>query len=148
MLHSKSPSYLFNLIPENNNPYASRSALNSQIPFFNLKTIFLKNSFFPEVIAKWNNRDISIGNSSSCHISKNLILKFIRPEPNRISSTQNFEGLKLLKRLGLSHLADHTFRHNFQDCLNPVCSCWSEDRNNKPFPSSLSQLPLCNKNIF
>ena len=128
MLHSKSPSYLFNLIPENNNPYASRSALNSQIPFFNLKTIFLKNSFFPEVIAKWNNRDISIGNSSSCHISKNLILKFIRPEPNRISSTQNFEGLKLLTRmrLGLSHLADHKFRHNFQDCLNPICSCGQE----------------------
>ena len=43
---------------------------------------------------------------------------FIRPEPNRISSTQNFEGLKLLTRmrLGLSHLADHKFRYNFQDC--------------------------------
>ena len=26
-------------------------------------------------------------------------------------------------RLGLSHLADHKFRHNFQDCLNPICSC-------------------------
>ena len=38
-----------------------------------------------------------------------------RPEPNRISSTQNFEGLKLLtrRRLGLSHLAEHKFRHNF-----------------------------------
>ena len=128
MLHSKSPSYLFNLIPENNNPYASRSALNSQIPFFNLKTIFLKNSFFPEVIAKWNNRDISIGNSSSCHISKNLILKFIRPEPNRTSSAQSFEGLKLLTRmrLGLIHLANHKFRQNFEDCLNPICSCDQE----------------------
>ena len=40
ILHSKSPSYLFNLIPENNNPYASRSALNNQIPFFNAKTNF------------------------------------------------------------------------------------------------------------
>ena len=54
-----------------------------------------------------------------------MILKFIRPEPNRISSTQNFEGLKLLTRmrLDLSHLADPKFRHNFQDCLNPICSC-------------------------
>ena len=128
ILHSKSPSYLFNLIPENNNPYASRSALNNQIPFFNAKTNFLKNSFFPAVITEWNNLDISIRNSSSCHIFKNLILKFIRPEPNRISSTQNFEGLKLLTRmrLGLSHLADHKFRHNFQDCLNPICSCGQE----------------------
>ena len=128
ILHSKSPSYLFNLIPENNNPYASRSALNNQIPFFNAKINFLKNSFFPAVITEWNNLDISIRNSSLCHIFKNLILKFIRPDSNRISSTQNFEGLKLLTRmrLGLSHLADHKFRHNFQDCLNPICSCGHE----------------------
>ena len=56
------------------------------------------------------------------------MLKFIRPEPNRISSTQNFEGLKVLTRmrLGLSHLADHKFRHNFQDCLILICSCGQE----------------------
>ena len=33
-------------------------------------------------------------------------------------------------RLGLSHLADHKFRHNFQDnfqvCLNPIFSCGQE----------------------
>ena len=29
-------------------------------------------------------------------------------------------------RLGLSHLADHKFRHNFQYCLNPICSCGQE----------------------
>ena len=128
ILHSKSPSYLFNLIPENNNPYASRSALNNQIPFFNVKTNFFKNFFFPAVITEWNKLDISIRNSSSCHIFKNLILKFIRPEPHRISSTQNFEGLKLLTRmrLDLSHLALHKFKHNFQDCLNLICSCGQE----------------------
>ena len=27
---------------------------------------------------------------------------------------------------GLSHLANHKFRHNFQDCLNPICSCGQE----------------------
>ena len=26
-------------------------------------------------------------------------------------------------RLGLNHLADHIFRHNFQDCINHICSC-------------------------
>ena len=101
ILHSKSPSYLFKLIPENNNPYASRSARNNQIPFFNVKTNFLKNSFFPAVITECNNPDVSIRNSSSCHVFKNLILNFTRPEPNRISSTQNSEGLKLLTRMGL-----------------------------------------------
>ena len=29
-------------------------------------------------------------------------------------------------RLGLSHLAEHKFRHNFQDCGNPICSCGQE----------------------
>ena len=56
------------------------------------------------------------------------MLKIIRPETNRISSAQNFEGLKLLTkmRIGLNHLADHKFRNNFQDCLNPICSCGQE----------------------
>ena len=26
-------------------------------------------------------------------------------------------------RLGLSHLNNHKFIHNFQDCLNPLCPC-------------------------
>ena len=52
ILDSKSPSYLYNLIPENNKPYASQSALNNQIPFFNVKTNFFKNFFFPAVITE------------------------------------------------------------------------------------------------
>ena len=26
-------------------------------------------------------------------------------------------------RLGLSHLNEHKFKHNFQDCINPLCTC-------------------------
>ena len=29
-------------------------------------------------------------------------------------------------RLRFSHLADHKFRHNFQDYLTPICSCHQE----------------------
>ena len=38
------------------------------------------------------------------------------------------EELKFLTRirLGLNHLADHKFRHNFQDCVNAVCCCGQE----------------------
>ena len=34
-------------------------------------------------------------------------------------------GLKLFTsfRLGLSHLNEHRFNHNFQSCINPLCSC-------------------------
>ena len=37
----------------------------------------------------------------------------------------NSVGLKLLTRLrlGLSHLNQHKLNQNFQDCLNPLCSC-------------------------
>ena len=44
------------------------------------------------------------------------------------NSTYNIFDPKELKflthlRLGLSHLNAHRFRHNFQDWLNPLCSC-------------------------
>ena len=53
------------------------------------------------------------------------VLKFIRPEPNSNYNTNDTKGLKLLTRLqlGLSHLGDHKLRHNFQDCVSPMCSC-------------------------
>ena len=37
----------------------------------------------------------------------------------------NPHGIKLLTRLrvGLSHLREHKFRHNFQDSLDPFCIC-------------------------
>ena len=48
LLHSKSPSYLFKLISENNNPYASRGALNNLIPSFNVKSNFFKKIPFSQ----------------------------------------------------------------------------------------------------
>ena len=59
---------------------------------------------------------------------KRVIPKFTRPEPNQVFNVDSSEGLKFLTRirLGLSHLADHKFRHNFQDCINPVYSCGQE----------------------
>ena len=60
---------------------------------------------------------------ASCNVFKRVNLKFIRPEPNQVFNVESCEGLKFLTRisLGLSHLADHKFRHNFQDCV--ICSC-------------------------
>ena len=45
------------------------------------------------------------------------------------------EGLKLLTclRLGLSHLNDHKFNHNFRDCINPLCLCNLSIGNNVNF---------------
>ena len=52
-------------------------------------------------------------------------MKIGRPMQNSIYNIHDPVGIKYLTRLrlGLSHLNEHKFRHNFQDCLNPLRSC-------------------------
>ena len=54
-----------------------------------------------------------------------LTKAFVRPSENKIFNVQDQVSIKLLARLrlGLSHLREHKFRHNFEDNLNPLCSC-------------------------
>ena len=54
-----------------------------------------------------------------------LLKKSNRVSPKPIYNIYNPVGIKLLThlRLGFSHLKEHKFNHNFQDCLNPLCSC-------------------------
>ena len=49
----------------------------------------------------------------------------MQPTPNRTFSCRNPIGIKLITRLrlGLTHLRDHKFKHNFLDYLNPICCC-------------------------
>ena len=58
-------------------------------------------------------------------------MPFIRPLKNSIFNIFDPEGLKLFARLrhGFSHLNEHRFRHNFQECLNPLCTCSLETEN-------------------
>ena len=87
---------------------------------------FLETLFSPE-----NNGKKHIRKSKSISIFKSNILKFIRPKPNNIYYCHSSKGIKLLTRwrLGLSHLGEHKFKHNFQDCLNPLCLCGNEIEN-------------------
>ena len=64
-------------------------------------------------------------NSDSISIFKSRLLSFIRPVQTNIDNIFDPKGLTFLTclRLGLSHLNEHRFRHNFQDCLNPLYSC-------------------------
>ena len=56
------------------------------------------------------------------------MIKLIRPEPSQVFNANSSEGLVFLTwtRLGLSHLADHKFRHNFHDFVNPSGGCNQE----------------------
>ena len=47
--------------------------------------------------------------------------------------------------LGLSHLVDQKFRHNFQDCVSPICY-YITKLNNTSFSPSLPQSTL--KTVF
>ena len=84
-----------------------------------------KHSFVYSTVNDWLNSDVSIRNSESISIFQCKLLSFIRPIRNCRYNIFDPKGLKLLTRLrlSLSPLNAHRFRHNFQDCLNPWCSC-------------------------
>ena len=62
-------------------------------------------------------------------------MPFIRPVQISIYNVFNPQGLKFLTRLdqGLGRLNKHRFRHNFKDCINPLCYCSLEVENTLHF---------------
>ena len=59
---------------------------------------------------------------------KSSILNFVRPRENSVFEVHDIKDVKLLTRLRLDfiHLNEHKFRHNFNDVINPMCSCGKE----------------------
>ena len=96
---SESPQYLFKLIHEKTSSYVTRNAEN--IPPFNIKHNFYRNSFFSSSIIKWNNLDPKLRNSENFGSFKNNILKFIRPKPNSFFNCCNLKAIQLITRLRL-----------------------------------------------
>ena len=126
ILNGRSPSYLFDLIPNLNRVRETRHSNN--ISEIHTRHNYFKNSFFPSTLSEWNNLDCKIRNSKSLSIFKKNLLKFMRPCVNSIFNIHKPYGIKPLTRLrlGLSHLRDHKFRHCFQDTLNPLCDCGND----------------------
>ena len=122
IMNEEAPKYLTNLIPKGQQTIVTR---NSNIPTFYCRTDCFKYSFFPSTLKDWFNLDASIRNSESIAIFKSRLLSLIRPSQSNVYNIFDPIGLKLLTRLrlGFSHLNEHKFRHNFQDCLNPLCLC-------------------------
>ena len=122
IMNEHAPNYLINLIPKCEKTIRTR---NSHIPTYHCQTDCFKFSFFPATLSDWFNLDPSIRNSESISSFKSKLLSFIRPVQSNVYNIFDPQGLKLLTRLrlGFSHLNEHRFRHNFQDCINPLCSC-------------------------
>ena len=81
--------------------------------------------FLPSTLNDWFNLDLNIRNSKSISVFKSKLLSFIRPVQTSIYNIFDPNGLTFLTRLwlGFNHVNEHRFRHNFQDCLNPLCFC-------------------------
>ena len=122
----KNPLILFKLIPEKKSPYATKNV--DGVPLMKIKYNFFKNTFFRSAIIEWNKLDPTIRDIKSVGIFKINILKFIRPNPWSFFSCYNHKGIRLmaLLRLGLSHLRQHKFNHNFQNCINSFCTCGTD----------------------
>ena len=74
-------------------------------------------------IKQWNKLSLGIANSESYSIFKKYLLKLARIIPNSIFMLPTFMGYQTRLLVGLSHLREHKFRHNFQDTINSLCSC-------------------------
>ena len=117
------PGYLYKLIPAKSSSYNTRNS--DHVETYCCRTDIFKYSFFLYAIVEWSRLDQVLRNSKSYSIFKNSLLKIGRPMPKPTFNIHNPLGLKLLTRLGLglSHLNEHRFNHNFKDCINPLCSC-------------------------
>ena len=119
IMTEEAPNYLMNLIPKR---YVTIRTRNSHISIFRCRTDCFKYSFFPSTLRDWLNLDDNIRNSGSISVFKNRLLMFIRPVRNSVFNIFDPKGLKLLTwlRLGFSHLNEHRFRHNFENCVNTL----------------------------
>ena len=66
---------------------------------------------------------------------RNTSLKLGPPTPDFIYRIHHPLGLKLLSRLrlDLSHMNKHRFKHNFENCIKPFCTCSLEVESTKHF---------------
>ena len=119
IMNNEAPNYLLNSIPKCQQTITTR---NNQIPNYHCGTGCFKYSFFLSHLKDWFNLKASIRNSESLAIFKSRLLSFIRSTQSNIYNIFDPIGLKLPTslHLGCSHLNEHKFRHNFQDCLNPM----------------------------
>ena len=122
IMKKEDTNYLINLITKCEAGFRTR---NNNLPTYNCRKDCFDYSFSPSTLNDWFRLDIDIRNSESISLFKSRLLSFIRPNQSNRYNISDPIRLKLLPclRLGLSHLNEHKFRHNFQDCLNPLCSC-------------------------
>ena len=87
IIKSKSPPYLFNLIPSSSRLHTTRNLDN--ITLFKVRHNFFKNYFTPSVISERNKLNLEIRNFASLEIFKKHLLNFIIPNSNNVFNINN-----------------------------------------------------------
>ena len=61
--------------------------------------------------------------------------------PNSVYNCHTARGISLITwlKLGLNYLREHKFKHDFQDTLNPLCSCGNDVESTEHFLLHCSQ---------
>ena len=115
-------------IEDNLRTYLTRSSSQKTIKTLPARTKNFKSSFFPHCAEAWGNRSEELRNIDSIKTFKSSILNFGRPRENSVFAVHDINGVKLLSilRLDCSHLNENKFQHNFNDIVNPMCSCGKE----------------------
>ena len=105
--------------------YLTRSTTQNKIKPIPARTKMFENSFFPYCIKEWSKLNDKIRNIESINKFKVAIR---RPKANSVFDIHDTNGIKLLSRLRLnfSHLNKHKCRHNFNDRVDPMCTCGLE----------------------
>ena len=112
-------------------PRISKNLLNTS-----RQADFFKHSFFfSYTIFEWNKLDSVLRNDTSYSMFRNSLLKFGWVNSSSVYYINEPIRLKLLPRLrlGLSHLNEDRFRHDFQYCVNPLSTCSLEVESTKHF---------------
>ena len=121
------------MIPLKNNTYDNRST--HSVGTYFCRTNAFKYSFFPYTIRERDKLDLQLRNEKSFKKFRNILLKLGQPTPDLIYGIHHPLGVKLVTRLrlGLSHLNENRFKHNFKNCINPLCTCSLEVESIKHF---------------
>ena len=117
---------------------------------FRVNHEYFKNTFFLSAVLEWNKLDSFIKNSGIFMLFKKCLPEFIRPKPNSIFNIHNSVGKKYLPRLklGFRHLKEHKFKHNFQDVVDPLCSCGIETESMKQFLLHCADFSIQRETLF
>ena len=123
IMNNLTPSYLKDYIPN-----SIRHLHNTRGNITNIirtRTAKFQYSFFPDALNSWCHLSSFIKSFPSLDTFKKRFIAFFNIRPNSVYGIHNPIGLKYLSclRVGLSHLRDHKYNHNFNDTPSPLCTC-------------------------